>query len=435
MREGWKKYRIGEIATVVGGGTPSTKIGEYYGGNIPWLTPKDLSNNTNKYVKSGSRNITKLGLEKSSAKLLPKGTVLFTSRAPIGYVAIAQNEIATNQGFKSLICDEKIAYNEYIYYLLKSKVKEIENIATGSTFKEVSGSVLKEFEIILPPLPIQKKIARTLSALDDKIELNRQMNRTLEATAQTIFKSWFVDFDPVHAKAACRTEADYEVAAKRLGISREVLELFPDEFEESELGMIPKGWEIVPYIDEISLTGGGTPKRSEKSYWNGNIPWFSVKDVPEDGNIFVIDTSEKITEEGLKNSSTKLIPTNTTIITARGTVGKLALVGVDMAMNQSCYAVSNKNNFSFFEYFRLKRLTYELKRKTHGAVFDTITTATFKAIKTTKIPNEIVKEFEKIIYPVIMQIKNNLKEIQTLQQTRDTLLPKLLSGELDVSRQ
>ncbi len=333
---------------------------------------------------------------------------------------------------------ENISDAHFLYYLAISP--EFREVAirsmTGSSGRQrVQNDVIANYEFFLPPLSTQKKIARILSALDDKIELNRQMNRTLEATAQAIFKSCFVDFDPVHAKAACRTEADYEVAAKRLGISREVLELFPDEFEESELGMIPKGWEIVPYIDEISLTGGGTPKRSEKSYWNGNIPWFSVKDVPEDGNIFVIDTSEKITEEGLKNSSTKLIPTNTTIITARGTVGKLALVGVDMAMNQSCYAVSNKNNFSFFEYFRLKRLTYELKRKTHGAVFDTITTATFKAIKTTKIPNEIVKEFEKIIYPVIMQIKNNLKEIQTLQQTRDTLLPKLLSGELDVSRQ
>jgi type I restriction enzyme S subunit len=332
---------------------------------------------------------------------------------------------------------KEIVDNKFLYYVLSDDKFIQYSVSTSKGTKMPRGdkNAIMNYEFFLPPLSTQKKIARILSALDDKIELNRQMNRTLEAMAQAIFKSCFVDFDPVHAKAACRSEADYEAAAKRLGISREVLELFPDEFEESELGMIPKGWEIVPYIDEISLTGGGTPKRSEKSYWNGNIPWFSVKDVPEDGNIFVIDTSEKITEEGLKNSSTKLIPTNTTIITARGTVGKLALVGVDMAMNQSCYAVSNKNNFSFFEYFRLKRLTYELKRKTHGAVFDTITTATFKAIKTTKIPNEIVKEFEKIIYPVIMQIKNNLKEIQTLQQTRDTLLPKLLSGELDVSRQ
>ena len=263
MKSEWKQYKISEFAKVIGGGTPSTKIDEYYGGSIAWLTPKDMSTHNSKYISYGSRNITELGLSKSSAKIVPKGTVLFTSRAPIGYIAIAEQDVSTNQGFKSLICDADIAHNEFIYYLLQKQVPAIESIASGSTFKEVSGGVLKDFVVTLPPLPTQKKIANILSTLDDKIELNRKMNQTLEAMAQALFKSWFVDFDPVHLKAGCKSDAELERGARELGISKEVLELFPSEFEESELGMIPKGWSYDSLANYISVTKGKSYKSAE----------------------------------------------------------------------------------------------------------------------------------------------------------------------------
>lgn len=164
----WEIRQLSEIGEIVSGGTPNTKIEEYWNGNIPWITPKDLSGFTDRYIYSGERNITELGLENSSAKLLPRNTVLFSSRAPIGYVALAGDNLATNQGFKSIICDDKKAYPLFIYYLLKSKKNDIENIAGGSTFKEVSGKVMKEFKVQIPPLTEQKAIANILSTLDEK---------------------------------------------------------------------------------------------------------------------------------------------------------------------------------------------------------------------------------------------------------------------------
>ncbi len=140
--EGWKKVKLGEVAEIIGGGTPKTKISEYWNGDIPWLTPRDLSNFKGVYISHGERFITKLGLENSSAKLLPPGTVLLTSRAPVGYLAIAKNEIATNQGFRSLIVRE--GYNNlFVFYLLKNNIEYLKSQATGTTFGEISGSTLK----------------------------------------------------------------------------------------------------------------------------------------------------------------------------------------------------------------------------------------------------------------------------------------------------
>jgi len=177
----------------------------------------------------------------------------------------------------------------------------------------------------------QRAIARILGTLDDKIELNRHINETLEAIVRTIFKSWFVDFDPVRAKADGRKPA---------GMDAETAALFPDSFEETELGMVPKGWRMGHFDETIELIGGGTPKTSVPEYWDGDIPWFSIVDAPENSDVFVIDTEKKITKRGLKESSTRLLLKGTTIITARGTVGKCALVGNPMAMNQSCYGVT-----------------------------------------------------------------------------------------------
>ncbi|RYM00255.1 restriction endonuclease subunit S [Sporolactobacillus sp. THM7-7] len=168
----WDVLKIENIGCVVGGGTPRKSVNDYWNGTIPWITPKDLSNYNRRYISHGDRNITQEGLDNSATKLLPKGTVLFSSRAPIGYLAIAEKEVCTNQGFKSIICDKSKIDNTFLYYLMKLKKTSLENIANGSTFKEVSGRTVKDFKIPVPPINEQKSISEVLSSLDDKIETN-----------------------------------------------------------------------------------------------------------------------------------------------------------------------------------------------------------------------------------------------------------------------
>ena len=170
--KGWEVKTIADIGDVISGGTPSTKNEEYYGGNISWITPKDLSGYDRKFISRGERSITELGLQKSSAKLLPKGTVLFSSRAPIGYVAISNQEVCTNQGFKSIVCNTEIINNNYVYYFLKLNKENIENISSGSTFKEISGTYMKNFKIIVPKKDILDKFNKLIVSYDELLSKN-----------------------------------------------------------------------------------------------------------------------------------------------------------------------------------------------------------------------------------------------------------------------
>ena len=175
----FKYYKIKDIGEVISGGTPSTSKNEYWYGDINWITPKDLSSYDAIYISKGERNISKEGLNNSSARLVPRNTVLMTSRAPIGYVAIANNELSTNQGFKSLICDESICHYKYFYYWLKLNINYIINNSNGSTFKEISGKTFKNLEISLPTLNEQKRISKILWNIDKKISVLKKINQNL----------------------------------------------------------------------------------------------------------------------------------------------------------------------------------------------------------------------------------------------------------------
>ena len=315
--------------------------------------------------------------------------------------------------------------SEFLYYwfLLAGKNKLLDAYFTGTTIKHLTGKALKEIPIKIPPLKHQKQVAVLLRSFDKKIKTNRQINQTLEQMAQAIFKSWFVDFDPVKTKMN---------GEQPIGIDAATASLFPGKLVESELGLIPEGWEVSTLSSLIQLTGGGTPKRSEETYWNGDIHWFSVRDVPSGSNVFVVDTDEKITELGLNKSSTKLLPKGTTIITARGTVGKLALVGTDMCMNQSCYGIRGKEVGDFYNYFNLNEAVSTLQRNTHGAIFDTITTKTFDTYSMAFGGVELANKFDSIVAPLLQKIEANVRQNIELATLRDTLLPKLLSGEIDL---
>ena len=314
----------------------------------------------------------------------------------------------------------------YLYYLLISDLFRgyaIPRMEGTSGRQRVPNSAVAAYKFFCPPQKVRKDVGATLRALDDRIALLRETNTTLEAIAQALFKSWFVDFDPVRAKQEGREPE---------GMDADTAALFPDSFEESELGLVPKGWIQVPFTDTVNVIGGGTPKTSMPEYWNGKILWFSVVDAPQISDVFVIDTQKHISEQGLNNSSTKLLATGTTIISARGTVGRLALVGRQMAMNQSCYGLRGKAGDSFFTYFSTYRLIASLKQRSHGSVFDTITTETMTGVFIIYPDNSVIHAFEKLLNPVMDRILNNLEHIKTLTSLRDTILPRLISGQLRI---
>lgn len=359
---------------------------------------------------------------------LQRYDIVLTTRGTVGNTAYFDDDIPftnirINSGMVIIRPNKDVIIPRFLYLFLRSNLfkNEVKAFTTGSAQPQLPIRDLKQFTLLLPPLPEQRAIAEMLGSLDDKIEANRRENETLEATARAIFKSWFVDFDPVHAKS--RGELP-------VGMDEETAQLFPDAFVESELGLIPQGWRVDTFDKIVDIIGGGTPKTSISEYWDGDIPWFSVKDVPNETDIFVIDTEKNITRLGVDNSSTKILPELTTIISARGTVGKLALTGVGMAMNQSCYAVRGKNYPDFFTYFNLKTQIIELQQQTHGTVFDTITRNTFSNLKIVLPPSSIADIFEEDIKTILERIKNNVFEVRALAETRDALLSKLMSGEV-----
>jgi len=367
-----------------------------------------------------------------------KGDIVLTVEAPLGEVAqLDDTKIALAQRIVTLRGKKNILNNDYLLYLLQSREvqSQLEARSSGSTVKGIKQSELRKVVLNLPPLVTQKKIANILSTLDDKIELNRKMNQTLEEMAQALFKSWFVDFDPVNALKN-RDGEDLETIASNLGISKEVLELFPSEFEESELGMIPKGWRVSTIEDEVSIYGGATPSTKEDKYWlGGKNHWATPRDLSGLNSKVLIDSSRKITDDGVNKISSKQLPTGTILLSSRAPVGYIAYSTVPISINQGFIAmVCNKQLSNYFVMYWLDIAMSEIKNRAIGTTFAEISKSSFRPIKLVVPTQEILFKFNNQVQPMVDKIIKNENEIKTLQKTRDTLLPKLLSGELDVSR-
>lgn len=431
QKSNWKKCKLSEVATVVGGGTPKTKEPSFWSGDIPWLTPKDLSGYRNRYIVAGERYITEEGLKNSSATLLPKGTVLLTSRAPIGYLAIAQKDLTTNQGFKSLVLKTNQC-PEFYYYLLKANIGYIQNMGSGSTFKEISGGVVKELEFFIPEYDEQKRIAEFLGAFDDKIELLQKQNKTLEEMAKATFKSWFVDFDVVKAKQRGDAKAD---VMREYHLTEELYDLFPSSFTDSSLGPIPLGWEVKSLENVCKrCQSGGTPSTRYAEYWeNGDIPWFSTKELQD---TFLINSEKNITSQGLDNSAAKLFPQGTIVmaIYASPTVGRLGILTQESTFNQAAVGfVANEDVISKeYLFLLLKHRRDDLNNLANGAAQQNLSVGIVKAFNIL-IPNSALNaKLKPILTPYFNKIEFNTKQIQTLTEFRDSLLPRLISGKIRV---
>ncbi len=352
------------------------------------------------------------------------GDVLITTEAPLGEVAqLGPQRVALAQRLIALRGKADVLDNTFLKYLLQSDglQAQLRARASGSTVSGIKQSELRKVSLTLPPYPEQRAIAHILGTLDERIELNRLRNQTLEAMARALFQDWFVDFGPVCAK----------ITGQEPYLPADLWQLFPERLNGEGK---PEGWEFQPLSTLFDIIGGGTPKTSVAEYWHGDIPWFSVVDTPLASDVFVVSTVKLITEQGLKGSSARLVPKGTTIISARGTVGNLAICGRGMTFNQSCYGLCGTEGVGdYFVYCTAQNMVNQLKSMAHGSVFSTITRQTFNAIQRPVPPPAVLTAFESLVSGWFGAILSSVEESRTLAQLRDTLLPKLISGELRIA--
>lgn len=382
--EGWRTYKLGEIAEIIGGGTPSTTNEEYWNGTIPWLTPRDLTNYNFKYINKGERSITESGLNNSSTRMLPKGAVLLTSRAPIGYLAIAESPICTNQGFKSFITDDAKVDNQFLYYLLKNNVEQIKSFGTGTTFAEVSGSTLKGIEFDFPEhTSEQSRIASILSSIDDKIELNLQMNKTLEAIAQAIFKEWFND--PKTVALSEYIQINPSLTIKKDAITKYV-----------EMRDIPQvGFSIDSFIKRKFSAGS--------KFQNMDTLLARITPCLENGKTAFVDNLE---ENEIGFGSTEFI-----VMRANKGISPYAV-----------YLLARNENFRAFA----------IKSMSGTSGRQRVQSDLLKSYQVAEVDSKKMQKFDLLVKPLFVKIKSNSDNNQTLSQLRDILLPKLMTGKIRV---
>ncbi|HPX96445.1 MAG TPA: restriction endonuclease subunit S [Brevefilum fermentans] len=384
----WQEYAIGDIADVVGGGTPKTKVKDYWGDEIPWLTPRDLSNFSGRFISKGERSITQKGLDNSSAKLLPKGTILLSSRAPVGYLAIAANEVSTNQGFRNLVPNANVD-NIFLYYLLKQNIDYLKSQATGTTFEELSGSILKSLKFLIPPLPEQRAIADVLSALDDKIDLLHRQNQTLEALAQTLFRQWFIE------------EAD-------------------DDWEEIILR------DIADHI-KINVNPQNFP---EIIFHHYSIPAF------DNGKTPVYELGKEI------KSNKYHVPEKSILISKLNPrFPRVWMIQNEIKENSICsteFQVIAPKDPQYYCFIYLFLKSQYTSNKLISAASGT--SGSHQRVKPDDIFNlsslirnkTQIEKFNQEVSVMLEKIEENRRQINTLAMLRDILLPKLISGEVRV---
>lgn len=389
----WKKVKISELGKIITGKTPSTKDEKNFGGSIPFLTPSD--NMDVRYVEATARTLSDEGVNKVKNSLLPSNSICVSCiGSQLGKVVVTTEETVTNQQINSIVPNKKTDFL-FLYYLMLMVGKQLNYLSKTSTAVPiVNKTEFSNIEVMLPPKQTQIKISSLLSSLDSKIEVNNKIIANLEEQAQAIFKSWFIDYEP-----------------------------FQDgEFVESELGLIPKGWEVATIKGFASIEMGQSPKSEHYNSDGLGLPF--LQGVRTFGDIFpTIDTyttkAHKIAEEG------------DILFTVRAPVGDLNIAPSKLCIGRGLAAISSDNQE--FLYFLLKNNKNKYKNLSTGTIYSSINKTTLENTKFANPAKKYMSKYQAISFPMFESIKNLQKQNQKLAQTRDALLPKLMSGEIDVS--
>ncbi len=393
MLKGWRKVKLKEIINLIGGGTPKTNIPEYWNGNIPWLSVTDF-NTGRKYVYSTEKYITNLGLQKSNTKILNKDDIIISARGTVGVVSMTGKEMAFNQSCYGIRAKDE-SFNEYIYYLLKNTVNQLQHISHGGVFDTITRDTFNKVEVPLPPLLEQKAIAEVLSSLDDKIELLHEQNKTLEEIAQTLFRKWFIQDANPH-------------------------------------------WPQKP-LDELlsTIESGSRPKGGINPELKQGIPNIGAESINGIGR-FDFSKTKYVTDEFFKNMKKGVVKDYDVLIYKDGAyIGKKAMFGngfpfKKMAVNEHVFILrTNSKADQFFLYFSLEQK--KLSKLNANSAQPGLNQKSMKSLKIIIPQKDIINNFQNTVKPWIDKILFNSNQIRNLADLRNTLLPKLITGQVRVT--
>ena len=399
----WKEVRLGDVCSIQRGASPRPIQKFISREGIPWVKIADATRISSRYISSTSEYIIKEGVPKS--RTVYPGDLIVSNSATPGLPKFMAIEACVHDGWliiRNLDGIDKV----FLYYVFINIRRKLSNQANGSVFMNLKTDIVKDFVIKIPTLGNQLRIASVLSSLDRKIELNNKINADLEEMAQTIFKNWFVDFEP-----------------------------FKDgKFVESKLGMIPEGWKV-GRLDEIAdVVGGSTPSKAKPEYYTQNgIAWLTPKDLSNHPAVYSSRGEIDITQEGYNSTSTKLMPKGAVLFTSRAPIGYISIAQNEICTNQGFKSLVPKKAGTFFLYCFLKYATPEIENKSTGSTFKEASGALIKSLQTIMPNQKIFEDFETIVSPLFTRIEYLETESSRLSALRDTLLPKLMSGELEVS--
>ena len=416
---GWREVVLGDVGNIITGKTPKTKEPLNFGGEYMFITPRDMSGQ--KYIHTTERKLSKLGLNSVKNNNIPTNTICVSCiGSDMGKVIITTDVSVTNQQINSIIVKDEDP--NFIYYNLLLRQDEIKSGASGSAVPIMNKSTFSSLPINLPPLPTQKAIAKILGDLDAKIELNRKMNESLEAMAQALFQSWFVDFDPVLDNFLAKNGADVEALPEplrkkgglRLAVTKKntpkINELFPDSFVFNEVleKWIPEGWEDVK-LNEIAEVKYG---KDHKKLTEGKFPCYG-----SGGIMRYVDST--------------LYEDHSVLIPRKGTLSNLMYIRNPFwSVDTMFYTTFKEASHVKFLYYNLKKLN--LSEMNVGSAVPSMTTAVLNDLKFVFPSKKNIKRFDFELEDLYLKIESNKSQTQTLIKLRDTLLPQLISGKLSV---
>lgn len=399
-----KKVCIGDLGTVVTGKTPSKSNKAFYGDYALFLKPTDISEYC-KFTYKTEEMYSQLAAEKFASSLIPAGAICIPCIGTIGTkMTMSHCDCYTNQSINSIICNENYD-NEYVYYLMKNFLPNLKsyNLGTASGREFISKSNFEKIEIIAEQdLPTQQRIATILSRYDSLIENYQKQIKLLEESAQRLYKEWFIDLR------------------------------FPGYENTKIVDGVPEGWEKKKIGDISKTTSGGTPSRTNNSFYSGSVLWVKTKELC-DG--FILETEEKITEEAIKKSSAKIVPAGSILMAMYGaTIGKLGIATKDLTCNQACcvFLISEDNPLRWYIFYWLLQNRNFLISQGKGAAQPNLSQDMIKGFELIIPDDKSLRGYHLLINPIYLNIKSLQSQIWQLTEARDRLLPKLMSGEIEV---